>query len=327
MIGAKAILQQLRNGGADVPELLKSVGLGRRTFEDENAWIPYEKYGNLLERCAQELNDDFFGLHAAALVDPRDIGLICYVGLSSRTLGDALLNIKRYYNVVNEAHTFKLSIGPKTVSITFDPVRPSFDQFRQAVELGDFILVRGYQAFIGEELSPVEMRFPHSFHGRSAYHESILGCPVSFDNDVGEIILSRDVLSLPVKSADTRLLDILLGYCEDVLSERAQTSSDLLTRFERTLLDFLPSGRAKADVIAAELGMSERTLARRLAESKTSFNRVLDTLRHELALKYIRRPDLQLSEVAFLLGYSTQSAFSVAFKRWTGKSPKALRTT
>ena len=122
--------------------------------------------------------------------------------------------------------------------MSFDSVRRSFDQFRHANEFGYLGFIRSYQAFIGEELSPLEMRFAHSFHGRSAYHESMLGCPVSFDNDLEELILSRDALSFPIKSADTRLLNILMGYCEDVLSERAQFSSDLITRFERTLLTF-----------------------------------------------------------------------------------------
>ena len=266
-------------------------------------------------------------MHAATSVEPRDVGLICYVGLSSHTLGDALLNIERYYNVVNQAHDIKLKVGMKTVSVIFKPARPSFAKSRQVNELGSSIFVRVYQAFIGEELHPLEICFPHSFDGSKEYHEKILDCPVSFDNENDEVILSRDVLKLPIKSGDDRLLRILKGYCDDVLSEHARFGSDLLTRFERTLLDLLPSGRAKADIIAAELGMSERTLARRLAELKTSFNHVLDTLRHELALKYIRRPDLQLSEVAFLLGYSNQSSFSVAFKRWTGKTPNSLRKT
>ena len=77
--------------------------------------------------------------------------------------------------------------------------------------------------------------------------------------------------------------------------------------------------------MATDLGMSERTLTRQLAAAGTSFNDMLDGLRHQLALKYLTASDLHLSQVAFLLGYANQSAFNAAFRRWSGKSPTELR--
>ena len=90
-------------------------------------------------------------------------------------------------------------------------------------------------------------------------------------------------------------------------------------------MELLPKGAAKAKVIASELGVSQRTLTRQLAAHGTSFNDVLERLRKQLALRYVRGGDIRLTEISFLLGYANQPAFNQAFKRWTGKTPRALR--
>ena len=90
-------------------------------------------------------------------------------------------------------------------------------------------------------------------------------------------------------------------------------------------MDLLPKGAAKAKVVATYLGMSARTLTRQLAAAGTSFNDMLDGLRHQLALKWVTASDLNLNEVAFLLGYANQPAFNAAFRRWSGKTPTALK--
>jgi AraC-like DNA-binding protein len=120
-------------------------------------------------------------------------------------------------------------------------------------------------------------------------------------------------------------LKVLTAYCEAVLKEHGTHKAGLLQKVERRIVDLLPKGTAKARVIATDLGISERTLTRQLAALGTSFDDVLDRLRSDLALKYVRESDLSLAEVSFLLGFANPPAFSLAFKRWTGKTPGELR--
>ena len=94
---------------------------------------------------------------------------------------------------------------------------------------------------------------------------------------------------------------------------------------EQRIVELLPQGGARATVIATELGVSQRTLIRQLAALGTSFSDLLDRLRKDLALKYVSETDLSLAQVAFLLGYANPPAFSLAFKRWTGRAPMELR--
>jgi len=110
-----------------------------------------------------------------------------------------------------------------------------------------------------------------------------------------------------------------------VLRDYGCHDEGLLPKVERTVMDLLPQGQARAKVIAEQLGLSDRTLTRRLSDLGTSFDGILDRLRRQLALKYVTGSDLSLTQVAFLLGYANQSAFTLAFRRWTGKAPSEMR--
>jgi len=165
----------------------------------------------------------------------------------------------------------------------------------------------------------------HKFNGDAKEHRKVLGCPVAFGHNRTQVILNRRDMATPIETADHRLLRILSDHCDDILEKHARSKPEHITGLERHIVDLLPKGQAKAKIVATELGMSERTLVRNLAEKGTSFSEILSQLRHELALKYLREPELNLTQVAFLLGYANQSAFSAAFKRITGQAPREMR--
>jgi len=126
---------------------------------------------------------------------------------------------------------------------------------------------------------------------------------------------------LPILTADDRLLDVLKSYGDEILENRARHGPDFKHQVERRIVDLLPTGNATIAIIAQDLGMSERTFSRRLAEHGLNFKDLLADVRRDLSLKYLAEPDLTLKQAAFLLGYSEPGAFSHAFKRWTGKTP------
>jgi AraC-like DNA-binding protein len=128
-----------------------------------------------------------------------------------------------------------------------------------------------------------------------------------------------------VINADPYLNRLLLEACEAALSRmRGNTTGLFASRVENAVAPLLPHGKARASYIAAEFGMSERTLARRLAEEGLTFSQLLDRLRLDLARSYLGSKELSISKVAWLLGYKEVGAFSHAFRRWTGKSPSEV---
>src|SRR5262249_35617382 len=131
---------------------------------------------------------------------------------------------------------------------------------------------------------------------------------------------------LPIATADPRLLGILTSYGDEILAARADKSPDLRHQVEKIVMKRLSRGEAETQTVAHELGMSGRTLARRLSELGATFAQILDDLRHVLAVTYLREGSSAPSQVAFLLGYSELSGFIHAFKRWTGTTPGEWRT-
>ena len=123
-----------------------------------------------------------------------------------------------------------------------------------------------------------------------------------------------------------------MGSCSQIFAAGAKTDrrgnvSQLRTRVKNAISSLLPHGRVVVDDVARSLGMSKRTLARRLSDEVLNFTEVLQQLRRDLAVRYLDDPKLQISKIAWLLGFNEVSAFTHAFKRWTGKTPRQMRTT
>jgi AraC-like DNA-binding protein len=138
--------------------------------------------------------------------------------------------------------------------------------------------------------------------------------------------LNANTRELPLIHADPYLNNLLLKYCEAAITDRRGNVSQLRTRVENAISSLLPHGRVVLDDVARSLGMSKRTLARRLSDEGLSFTEVLQQLRRDLAVRYLDDPKLHISKIAWLLGFNEVSAFTHAFKRWTGKSPSQMRT-
>ena len=153
-----------------------------------------------------------------------------------------------------------------------------------------------------------------------------VGTKVEFGADTDEFALNVDARELPLIHSDTYLNDLLLKYCEAALTDRRGDKSQLRTRVENAISSLLPHGRVLAEDVARGLGMSKRTLPRKLSDEGSNFNEILHDLRRDLAVGYLDDRKLHVSKIAWLLGFARVSAFTHAFKRWTGKTPSQMRT-
>jgi AraC-like DNA-binding protein len=130
---------------------------------------------------------------------------------------------------------------------------------------------------------------------------------------------------MPVIDADPYLNDLLVEYCEQAISARATKLNSFGSSVENAVALLLPHGKARAGAIARKLGVSRRTLARRLAAERLTFAGVVKRLKCDLAKRHLEDKALSISEIAWLLGYQDVSGFTNAFKRWTGTAPRAIR--
>jgi AraC-like DNA-binding protein len=325
-IWAKRASERLKVAGLPVEDILGKAGIKPYLLNQKAARLPFRQHADLLVLAARATENGCFGMELAMKeIDPRDGGLLVYAALSSKTFGDALKVLKRYLHVLNEAADVRSVVSEETAIIEFDLSEPSAKDLRQATEFGMTNLVRSLRFLTGTQVRPVEVDFHHPRNHEIAKFERFFGCPVRFGAKQNSVAFSRRHLALPIATADDRLLGILTAYCDEILAKRKRTSPDLRHRVERVMVKLLSRGEAQTERVANELGMSVRTLARRLSESGTTFAKILDALRHDMALKYLQDPALTLSQITFLLGYSELSAFSHAFKRWTGTTPGEWR--
>jgi len=325
-VWARLTVTQLEARGLLAPELLRKAGIKPHLLNQPYARLPFRQHAALLDLAAKATENGCFGLELAAKeADPRDNGLLVYTALSSRNFGEALRVLGRYFHVLNEAVDVSVTSSPEEVTLDFHFYDPGIAHPRQAIEFGAANLIRSARFLTNTRLCPAEVKFCHLRNHEISKFEKFFGCPVHFGRAHNSVRFEPRQLALPLASADPRLHGILTRYCNEIMAGREVRSPDLRHRVEKIVTRLLSRGEAETGSVAHELGISARTLARRLNELGVTFAGILDELRRDLALTYLRDANLGMSQIAFLLGYSELSAFSHAFKRWTGTTPGRWR--
>jgi AraC-like DNA-binding protein len=325
-IAAREVLRYLDRHGIDAEPLLSKARLSRGQLFPDPSGISFTAQNRFLELAAIEANDPFLGLHIAAEMDLRDVGILFYLAVSSPTVAEALEGLVRYAGTTSEALRFEISRHKDEAVLTARPVLAFDETHRQLPEFIALGLVRALRRLTNRDFVPRHITFMHTRDSRFLREiHRILRCPAEFAQITDSWILPQSVMELPITSGDSRLLDILQAHAEDLLSERRTAANGLQGLVEHQLLSMLPSGRIQTAAIAQQLGMSKRSFTRHLAQEDISFSEILDRLRHRLALRYLEDRRISLQQIAWLLGYSEIGAFNHAFKRWTGTSPGRAR--
>jgi AraC-like DNA-binding protein len=169
------------------------------------------------------------------------------------------------------------------------------------------------------------VRFQHAPPPALHEYRRLFDAPVEFRCEVTEIEFDAELLTRPVVGADARLFSVLRSYAESELDIAAPTM-DIVASVRRAIARMLAHEAPTVTIVSRRLGMSPRTLNRRLLAQGTTFRGIVTDVRSQLALAYLKNPVLSLSDVASLLGFAEQSSFHRAFKRWSGMSPGEYRT-
>lgn len=304
--------------------LIKHSGLSSSRLNDPDDRITVKQQIDLLNVIAKSLPDEALGFHVGHEVDLRELGLLYYVPTSSESLGEALQRLARYCSIDNEAVRLSYQRGEDVIlAFKYENVRRLSDHHQ--MESFVTIVVRLCRQLTGRHLLPTRIELAHRRSVVPSEIRSFFGCEVVFGADADEIHFSPDTAQLPIAGADMHLNKLLIKYCEEALSKRRVKAKNWRSSVENFLAQLLPHGQATVSEVSRRLGVSERTLMRRLDAEGVTFAGVLDELRFELAKRYLKEPQLPISRTAWLLGYRDPSAFSHAFKRWSGLSPRQVR--
>jgi AraC-like DNA-binding protein len=322
---ARAAYARSLEARLEIGPLLKSSSLTAQQVKNSQVRVPVKNQIKFLSLVAKELPDPFLGIHLAEGIELREMGFLYYVLASSETLGDALRRLARYSGITNEGVRITRREGTD-ITIKFEYVGVSRLSDRHQIECFVAILLRLCRLLTGRSLSPTGVKFAHRRSELPAEIKKVFGCKVSFGSDADEVVYPRLADRIASVNADPYLNSLLVKACEEALSNRRRHSGAWRLKVENAIAPLLPHGQAKMEEIAKRLGVSRRTLARFLASEGCTFAGILDSLRLDLAKSYLREQNLRTSEVAWLLGFGEVSAFNHACRRWTGKTPKQLRS-
>jgi AraC-like DNA-binding protein len=311
--------------GIDPRPLLKKANLTVHQIKDTSLRFSVSNQIKFLNLVAAELQDDLFGFHLAHPPDLRELGFLYYVAASSEILGDAFQRLARYASIANEGIALKYFAG-KHFGIAYRYIGVSRHLDQHQIEFFTTVLIRLCRHLTGVRLVPTHVKLAHRRDGRCAEIAEFFGVEVEFGSAVDEVLFAPTCQDMPIVSADHHLNKILTGYCEEALSRRPAKRGPFRSSVENAIVPLLPHGKARADEVSRRLGVSQRTLARRLSSERMSFSSVLENLKIDLAERYLADEGLSISQVAWLLGYQEVSSFTHAFKRWTSKTPRQVRT-
>jgi AraC-like DNA-binding protein len=272
---------------------------------------------------ASRLGPDDFVLRAAEVADAKAFGLLTYLVSVSETVGVALQRLARYYRVLSTGTRHVVRVEGSSTAIAIELA----DADRRHAVVESFA-VAVVVAFLRRETDDawrparIELTQPAPAPSLARAHELAFGTPVVFASSRNAIAFPSSSASLPLRAADPDLARILETHAQEILRRSTERTATLSERVAGCLLH----GTTRSEDVAAMLGLSERSLRRRLAAEGTSFADVVAGQRSHAALHLLADTRLRLPDVADRLGYATAASFGRAFRRWHGVSPRAYKT-
>ena len=319
----RGVVEMFAAEGVDVDALLRDAGFDRAALDDPERRFSIDDVSLLWELAVARSGKPTLGLNRELAATYGKLGVVGYAMMACPTLLGALERLSRYMKVVSNAATFDLHDAPEGRWFELGHAGGERPVPRQRSEFGMLTLLSFCSWITAREVTAVVIEFVDPPPGDPGVHEGVFGCPVRFGQAANRALLRRADLALPLSAQDTAIAALHGKLVEEELErlEGAQISHRVL----HVLARCLPGAEPRREQVASALGISDRTLQRRLQAEGTSFLRLLDDTRRELAQQYLRKPRNSLQQVAELLGFEDQSNLFRACKRWFGESPGRYR--
>jgi AraC-like DNA-binding protein len=320
----EAIVRALELKGVDPLEVLREADVERVRSNDPMLRITDTNINAIFERAVAITGDPCFGLRVSECFVPGMLHALGYALLASETLEDFCLRLARYYAVVSQTATMQVIVEGDELLLLGTLRNPALCD--ESIDVWAGVMLRFMRAIHSEAFRPrlLELRRALPDAGAEPW-ESFFGCPVRFGSQRIGVHIDLATARVPLAGASRDMAQhndqIAMAYLQKL------DRDDIVTRVRALLINGLNVGAFGRAEIASRMHMSASTLQARLARRGVSFQHVLDSTRHELALGYLAQRRLSVTEIAFMLGFSDVSNFNRAFRRWTGMAPSEFRDT
>jgi AraC-like DNA-binding protein len=313
--------------GAERKALAARAGLDLALIADEDARLPFQAYVDLMHAAQALTGDRALALHYGSDVDVADISIVGLIGQASVNAMEAFVQLNRYVPLIVETRNaddgdrFRMVMDGRGLWIV--DARLDANDFPELTESAFAHIVCAPRRH-GHQLRVKAVHVTHADPGYRAEYEALFGCPVTFEAERNAFLIDPAWPQAPVQHLPRYAFDVLSGHAEGLLASLASAGSVRGT-VEKHLAEMLHTGEVGVDAVAARMAVSRQTLYRKLKAEGVTFEHVLDELRETLALRYLKGRKVSVNETAYLVGFSDPAAFSRAFKRWTGLSPREAR--
>ncbi|WP_407883955.1 AraC family transcriptional regulator [Scytonema sp. NUACC26] len=310
--------------GIDRQVILKMAGLTIEDIANQTKDFSLHQHIQLLEKLAVLSKDDFFGLHYGFTHHVSNFGILSYVLLNSANVGSALNSLVQYFGVWQQGTEVALTPDGNTAWLSYQIKDVNISVRRQDAETAIAFAINSIRTLTRQHWYPKRVWLEHNSSKNTSEYEQVLNAPVFFNQAVNAIAIESELLKQKVPFADLSLLPILESRLHQFFVEK-EVDNKLVTLVNQAITRSLPQGYPTIGDVATDLGFSSRTLQRYLRDRNTTYKQLVEKTRYQISLTYLKDPELSLTEVALLLGYSELSAFNHAFRRWTGLAPNKYR--
>ncbi|MGO4573331.1 AraC family transcriptional regulator [Microvirga sp. 2TAF3] len=318
----KEIVSTLRDLGIDPDPVIREVGLDPRLFDDAENVISHAALGRLLTLCVARTNCPHFGLLAGQRATILSLGLVGRLMQHSETVGDALRALVSNLSIQNRGAVSALMIDKDVVLFSYAVYQPEAESADQISDEALALAVNAIRALCGSGWTPAEVLLPRAAPADLGPYRRHFRAPVRFNQESAAIVLPARDLDRRIPGADHMIRALLEERIEQLKGGWGSEFSDDIRRLLRTRLT---SHRCSAGDIADLLAMHRRTLSRRLKDGGMGYRAIANETRFEIARQLLQDTEVPLGQIAAALGYSESSAFTRAFRRWSGQTPTAWR--
>ncbi|HEX9401158.1 MAG TPA: AraC family transcriptional regulator ligand-binding domain-containing protein [Anaeromyxobacter sp.] len=319
-VATRALVEACARLGLDEGALLARAGVDRALLEDPDARLPAELADAVWREASLATADPALPLHAAEQTPFGAFRVLDYLGATGATVGEGGRRIAEYFPLVDPRGVLAVEEEAAAVALTFRATEGDLPPPAQEYTLA-ILVSRARHVSAAPASLRVQFTFPRPADPRE--HARVLGVEPEFGAGRAAVVLARATWEGPTRTADRTLFSALADHARSLL--RGAGGDELIDGVRGAIAAELPGREPSLSRVARRLGTSPRTLQRRLSGRGASFAAVVDGVRRERAEGYLRQPDVSVAEVSWLLGFAEQSAFTRAFRRWTGAPPTEWR--
>jgi AraC-like DNA-binding protein len=324
----RSMMRYAVSRGASLEALCAAAGIEPSLLERPDERITGDQSLKAWNAAVKATGDMDFGLHLGELSQPTRLGLVGFAMISAADLGGALERLVRYTNLLTNGVRGTITRTEALACFELEPTRgvANFlhESPRQHVECTLSAFLALGEALTGRPLPVIEVRFRHPEPPSTREHLRIFRAPVLFGREANRVTLNAAALKWPLADSNPGLLEVFDARAMGAVRKLDQ-NAPWSERVESALMENLRGTVPSLEETARGLGVSGRILQRRLLDEGTSFRRLLDQARHELSLHHLRRDEVPVAEISYLLGFAEPSAFHRSFRRWTGSTPGSVR--